>query len=141
MDKIRRLALARAAHQFIALDGENPGDALAVYDQLKALGAEYAGTPLNQIDGDVIELGGIYEGDLSQPLAELISYIEHLADEMVSVAKDALKAAHEGLIESAIDGSLDSDANTWHLPSLAEQFISIPESSVLDVASDFTPSM
>ena len=60
---------------------------------------------------------------------------------MVSVAKDALKAAHEGLIESAIDGSLDSDANTWHLPSLAEQFISIPEPSVLDVASDFTPSL
>lgn len=141
MDKIRRLALARAAHQFIALDGENPGDALAVYDQLKALGAEYADTPLDQIDDDVIELGGVYEGDLSQTLAELISDIEHLADEMVSVTKEVLKAAHEGLIEAAIDGTLDSDANTWHLPSLAEQFVSIPEPSLLDAGSDFTPSM
>ena len=39
---------------------------------------------------------------------------------MTAVSTPGPSAAHAGLIGAAIDGSLDSDANAWHLPSFAE---------------------
>lgn len=59
----------------------------------------------------------------SLTVTELVERVEVAANQMMAFGKLMLEAAHSGLVEAAIDGSLDSDANTWHLPSLAEAHI------------------
>ena len=56
-------------------------------------------------------------------VTELVERIEVTANQMVVFGELMLEAAHAGLVEAACDDELDSDASTWHLPSLAEAHI------------------
>lgn len=141
MDKLRRLAVSRVALQFFGFEQNDPGIALGVYDQMQSLLVDHADLTLGSLEYVCDDLGAVYEGDLDMKLSELMSRIDHLTDEMLGFAREVMKAAHDGLVDAAIEGTLDSDANTWHLPSLADAFVSLPEVPSTDVVSDFNPSM
>lgn len=50
----------------------------------------------------------------------LLSAINKAYADNLTLVKTAFKYAHSGLVKSAIDGSLDSDANCWHLSDMAD---------------------
>ncbi|HBO2935121.1 TPA: hypothetical protein L4R50_000115 [Pseudomonas aeruginosa] len=110
-------ALTLAATHFV--DGQLlKFDADEVYPRLKTLSQE--GNCLLASEVRDFAISPDYQ---HLTVTELVDRIEVTANQMVVFGKLMLEAAHAGLVDAAIDGSLDSDANTWHLPSLAEAHI------------------
>lgn len=109
-------ALMIAANGLIALEG-TPEESYEEYLKLKEMAKENPDMRMDDLD----DLGGAWEGDANTMIHEMVSEIEFNAKNLVDFAKEALNAAHQGLIEAAIDGSLDSDANAWSLEDYARQ--------------------
>lgn len=115
LSAIETHALTIAAHSRLAVEGE-PSEALAAYFELKAAVANGDGEmPMLNLE-DSSHAGE----DDDVLIGAMVSNIEYHAQVMIEFGNGLLKAAHAGLMEAAIDGSLDSDANAWHLPSFAE---------------------
>lgn len=92
-------------------------DACELYPRLKSLAQN--GNCLLGSEITEIAISADYQ---SLTVTELVERIEVLAKQMVEFGNLMLKAAHAGLVDAAIDGCLDSDANAWHLPSFAEAY-------------------
>lgn len=59
-----------------------------------------------------------FENDL---WADILAHIDTEAEALLITIKQAFALAHKGIIESAIDGSLDSDMNALCLQSMVEK--------------------
>jgi hypothetical protein len=110
-------ALTLAATHYV--DGQLINfDADEVYPRLKTLSQE--GNCLLASEITEFSVSADYQ---NLTVTELVERIEVSANQMVAFGNLMLKAAHAGLVDAAIDGGLDSDANAWHLPSFAEACI------------------
>lgn len=111
---IEKHALTVAAHARLALEGK-PSEALAVYIELKQ-----AAELTKELRMEDFEDAGHASEDDAVFVVDMMHAIEYAANTLADFGKLMLNAAHAGLVEAAIDGSLDSDAGAWHLLSLAE---------------------
>lgn len=116
MNAIQAHALSLAAHNHVAL-GSTALEALEVFMQLKAMSEDDKTRDLRICE---VKFVGNASEDDEGLVHEMVSMIEHDAQSLIDFGKSLLNAAHLGLIDAAIDGSLDSDATTWNLYSLAE---------------------
>lgn len=117
LSAIETLALSTAAHARLALSRQ-PSDALATYLELKAAAESSDKVRMDRMHA--FPGSGHAEDDDEVFVVDMLDAIEKTAKAMAGFARLTLKAAHAGLVDAAIDGSLDSDANAWHLPSYAE---------------------
>lgn len=116
LSAIETHALTVAAHSRLALEG-SPAEALAAYVELKKA-AGMADTRMDRMQD--FESTGHAEEDDAVFVVDMVAAIEFVANKMTDFGNLMLRAAHAGLVEAAIEGNLDYDANAWHLPSIAE---------------------
>jgi hypothetical protein len=117
LSAIETQALSIAAHVRLALSGK-PSDALSAYFELKQA-AELSDKARTE-RMHAFPSAGHSEEDDEVFVVDMLDAIEKTAKVMTRFGRLMLKAAHAGLVDAAIDGTLDSDANEWHLPSFAE---------------------
>lgn len=116
MSKISKQALMIAAANHVRLeDGQHA--AYAAYLLMKDKAASEPESLMFELDIEVPD------SISSEKIKTIVDQIEYEANTLEAFGKSLLKAAHNGLIEAAIDGSLDSDANAWSLNDYAEAHI------------------
>lgn len=117
MSHVLERALTIAASHYVDAS-ELKFDACELYPHLQELARQDDNLMASEISE--FSVSADYQ---SLSVLELVRNIEVAANQMMEFGKVMLDAAHAGLVDAAIEGCLDSDANTWHLPTLAEGFI------------------
>lgn len=117
MDNLKKIALSRAVLATISdIDSNLYPDALSAYNAL--VSADGSGSTIP-------EGMSVWQPFEHWELSDVLAHIDAEAESNLDMIKNTLDYAKAGLVQSAIDDKLDSDANSWHLEMMVDIGVAI----------------